>query len=270
MPINIAPVVTPVHTPSVNVPLDGEYCNSQALQAMMLPGLNRTEYLRQLIEQDPLVRVEVRDDFSAVNLLSPTGVQGDTTWQSNVGGASWFAEMAAGAKDEDHPGGLRIVANSGNAAIYKLPDSYAISRVERMVIHVRLGPASVAFAGFEFGLSAGFSSSINTTGVNAWTAQYDRSVGGNWLHRTGNSGGNSRPSAGVAVAFEAWNRIELYVNGGNLFMKVNNGTPHQAGGTLPTTSALLTPIIRFNGTSSSPEHNIDAVYYRFAVPNRGV
>jgi hypothetical protein len=271
MSVNIAGSVAPTYDAAIPVPLDGEYANSAALQAMILPIANRAEYLRQIVEEDPLRFVEIREDFSAVNLLSPTGVQGDTTWQSNVGGSSWFNAVSdVAAQDEDHQGILKIQENSGSACIYKMPNSFPISRVQRAIVHVRLGAAGVPFTGFEFGFSAGTSATVNTTGVNAWTAQYDPAVGGNWLHRTGNAGGNTRTSVGSAVTFGAWNRIELYVESGNLFMQVNNGTPHQATLTLPVTSALLTPIIRFNGNSSSPQHNLDAVYYRFAVPNRGV
>jgi hypothetical protein len=65
MPVDISGAVTATYEATINVPLDGEYANSAALQDTALALANRVEYLRQGQESGPWREARFFDDFLA-------------------------------------------------------------------------------------------------------------------------------------------------------------------------------------------------------------
>jgi len=263
-----------VYEPIVQCISDGEVITSPAMADPLVSLGRRIDWVKNRVAEffeDPFTVSEIKDDFSNVKdfgspesvLISDSGIWG----RSNLGA---FRALTSGAPlDSDHFGALEWINDQGSAALFK-QTAYPVGSLEKMICHVWIATPDTSTFGFEFGLTQGTATTLNTTGVHAFTAQWDTNNSANWTVRTGNTGGNTRLDTGAAVTFDAWNRLELVNDASTLKMRINGGAFTTAVGTLPTLTTPLTPILRFSGNSSSNPIYIDAVYWKFVTAGRGL
>lgn len=264
MSVNIAPNVTPTYDAALPVPADGEYANSAALQAMVLPVANRVEYLRQGLESAPWREVAIFEDFLApVHEVDADEYYADTPWVMNTAFSGYTKTSIPAFSDAM---GLIVAENTSGGALSALSrkSEGCIQRTNfrRAVARVQVGSV-IAGMGFTIGLNF-------MGGAEAVAAVFAPAVSPNWVLR--NSAGSV--NTGVVVAPGVWYELDLVHDGAlGITLSVNNSTPvNQNPGAVGLLGDVLTPA--WNMITPAAGANrffyVDFLYFRAISQNRAL
>lgn len=257
MPVNIAPLVTATYDAAVQVPLDGEYANSTALQAMVLPVANRVEYLKQVLEDAPWREVSVFEDFLApVHEVDADEYYADTAWVMNSAFSGYTKTSIPAFGDSM---GLIVASNNGGSALNALSRKsegcLVTSQVRRAVARIQVGSIAAGM-----GFACGFNFVGDTEKV---AAAFDPAVSPNWLLRTGS--GFVTVNTGVVVAPGVWYELDLQHDGALGFtLSVNGSAPVAAVAGLGLVTDVVSPFWRMLSPNAGANRffYVDFVYYR--------
>jgi hypothetical protein len=267
MPTNIAPAVTAAYTPIVNVPLDGEYCNSQALQAMLLPALNRAEYLRQLLESAPWKRSLIHEDFTGDIRVSGTDWTFDFPWQGTALGNLTVTNPAAIAGSI---GRAHFENTSGSTTAHRWHRAFSLgqmSQFRRAVCKFQLGSIATGM-GFEFGVGNGSNANVNShvdefPGVSV---SFLRSASTNIRGRSWDGTNQTFVDTGFAMPADTEVIADLRHNGAGAWtLSINGGVAVAISLTLPSLSSQMNVFWRFNTPNSGLKRQLQLDFIRFEL-----
>jgi hypothetical protein len=258
MSVNIAPLVTPTYDATVPVPADGEYANSAALQAMVLPVANRVEYLRQVLEDAPWREVSIFEDFLApVHEVDADEYYADTAWVMNSA-FSGYAKTSIPAFGDAL--GLIVASNSSGGALSalsrKTEGCIKVENFRRATARIQVGSVAAGM-GFTIGLDF-------VGGAETMAAVFAPATSANWLLR--DATGFLSVDTGVPVAINTWYTLDLVHDGALGFtLSVNGSVPvvaNPAG--LPALIDVVTPAWKMITPAAGANRffYIDYIYFR--------
>ncbi len=218
MPVNIAPSVTPVYTATVNVPLDGEYANSAALQSTALALANRTEYVRQLVESAPWKTYRIVEDFCADQYTPNVDAYFyDERWHTSGVGLDANITLGSASTAANAIGVQRFSNVSGSAVEARFRKSFSLAKYaqfRRFVARLRTG-SIVAGNTFEAGAIRSTDATPLDTGaprdVMSWT--FNPSASPNWRVRTDDGAAQTFTDSGIAVVADTDYVLDLRHDG---------------------------------------------------------
>lgn len=267
MPVNIAPLVTPTYDAVISAPLDGEYANSAALQALVLPIANRTEYLKQALEDAPWRECTIMEDFLApVHEIDADEFYADTAWVMNAA-FSTYSKTPIVVVDSDDALGYFVASNATAGALSAL-----VRKTEGCVVakDVRRAAARVWVGSIAAGM--GFSVGFDFVGgAPAVRAVFEPATSPNWLLQS--DGGFVNQNTGIPVTAAAWTLLDLEHNGtGTWSLSVNGAAATTYAPASPVVTNPITPCWKLVTPAAGANRYfyVDFIYFRFLLQARAL
>lgn len=209
---DVAPLVTPVYTPTLPVTTDGSVLTQADLTTLAVSLGNRIEFVRQLVNTASENFNVTADDFLHVDdgahtFGSPRIWHGDTPWVAT--------QLAAGTITTKHDDSGGFLDNQGQVIIRSSSGTTGLAfrkgdigtgagsgvrfgRVTVMKCLVRLGNIGSPMK-FEFGMQAN-SDTIRASNVASISFLFDPSISPNWQARTSLTAGASEHLTDTGIA----------------------------------------------------------------------
>jgi hypothetical protein len=265
MPTDISGAVAAEYTETIPVPLDGEYANSTALQAMVLPLANRIEYLNQGLIEAPFEQPFIREDWFSVEKVGSL-VHGDTGPWNYAESAAAFSDplQSSGSATSGSAGMMRFENASGTAAVAEFRKKCLIARnkVRRLSARIHMLSTTTNKSFFLGMTNLGGGTTIGSGDTSAFGVIYDPAVHAN-IRTVGVSGGvYTYTDTGVPPAAGTHYQLDIEQDPNTLAMTLNiQGSGAYAIAGLPAIGTDLIPVAKLGSTNSgSRQFNWDLFY----------
>lgn len=270
MPVDIAGAVEAEYTATIPVPLDGEYANSSALEAMILPLANRIESIHQSVVISSFEAPTIREDwFNGVK--DGAVVYGDAgPWDYAESGTAWDSPIQSTIGLVSGAAGMLFLQNaSGTAATmqFKKPALITRNHIARISFRFNMPPGSKANVKAQLGMFAGGSTAIGSGDTSGIGMIYDPSVHANF-RTVGVSGGvYTYTDTGVVPADNTHYQFDIIQDTTTLDIYMNiQGSGAYAFAGLPLAGIPLSPDCRFGSLNSGTRRfNWDLFYMGLIV-----
>jgi hypothetical protein len=280
MPVDIASGVTAEYTAVIPVPLDGEYANSDALQAMVKPIADRVEYMKQRFDDAPWARSEFFDDFVSGGTAGSSTFLADTLWQlfgtnaatfSNSGNSTLLDGTTFGILEVNHAAGTVSSNLLSKGVISGVGNTLGeMASFRRSTVRVRTGNIASGM-NFEIGLDNDSAHAVGGSSA-AITAVFQPSVSANWRLRAHDGASAVFTDTGVPVVADTWYQLDLVSDGLSVVSLSINGAAAVVAdaGDLPAMTTDCAFVMRFGFPAAGASRTwlVDFVHGRFELTGR--
>ncbi len=232
---------------------DGEAFNAQAINNFLLPIINRTEYLKQRLDE-PTASTLIFDDFLNGRLTSDSDLAtAHSYWQQAESGTQWTESFAG--RDDGSIGQMLLSPSGaaiGNYHLYHAFTNYNLAQVRELQIRFKVQDVSLSGLRVECGF---YTELINDTEYQ------DAAEHGVGLLFRGGSGCYVRSTTGGASSAlaipsssgtnDTYLTLKLTHDGAGVWQgSINGGTPVQAATNIPASSLGTTLHLKVEVPSS--------------------
>lgn len=277
MATDLAPSAEAEFTSVIQAPDDGDPLNAAAIINMLLPIINRTEFLNAGLVTEPWKGSEVYDDFTLASLDSGGTIlhTGHSNWFYQTSGSATHT-LFTPAVDADTTGVLRDSvggAATGNWRIRQAFDQFRFSQLRQIDLRIAFEDvASLSGRIFEAGLIR--QSSIgarNLSTDDAVSLLYDDDEGAGWYLRTVNAGSESVIAVPSSTMTDGvFGNLTLLHDGAGVWVaSFDGGDTATAVGNLPPQTDTATCQIKYEVPSTGDrDFDLDYIRFRFATSGR--
>jgi hypothetical protein len=270
MPVDIAPQVTPTYDAVINAPLDGEYANAAALQALVLPVANRVEFLNQGLIDSPFQSPFIKEDWFSV-LKVGTAIHGDCgPWVYSESAAAFSDPVQATNGLVSGTAGLSRWSNaSGTAAVIQIRKPCLITRTHVRKVSFRMQMFSTtANKALQMGMfDVGGGTTIGSGDTSGFGVIFDPAVHANFRTVGVTGGVYTYTDTGIPPVAGFHYQFDIDQDPDTLVCTLNiSGAGAYAFAGMPLAGAALCPTVRMGSSDSgSREFNWDLYYLALSV-----